>query len=111
MVAQILKIQGRRYFLIEEREYKRLRGASDLEPSMPLPDAHGNLPALEAIRVSLARRISAARAAAGLSQAELAREARIRPETLNRIEKAKVMPDEKTVSKLQKVLAKSGKTI
>ena len=46
----------------------------------------------------LARKIIKARRMAGLSQAELARRAAIRPETLNRIEKGKTTPDTATIS-------------
>jgi ribosome-binding protein aMBF1 (putative translation factor) len=52
----------------------------------------------------LARKIIRARRAAGLSQAELARRAAIRPETLNRIEKGKTTPDTATNIKLERVL-------
>jgi DNA-binding XRE family transcriptional regulator len=80
-------------------------GVSDLLP-MPKRLANGNYPALETFRVSIARDIVISRKAAGLSQAELARRAGIRAETLNRIEKAKVMPDEATAGKIEKALAK-----
>ena len=40
------------------------------------------------------------RQAAGLSQAELARRASVRPETLNRIERGRTTPDFATVRKL-----------
>jgi transcriptional regulator with XRE-family HTH domain len=43
----------------------------------------------------------------GLSQAEVARRAGIRPETLNRIEKAKVTADTATVTKISRVLDKA----
>jgi len=41
---------------------------------------------------------------AGLSQAELARRAAIRPETLNRIEKGKTTPDTATIAKIERAL-------
>lgn len=62
------------------------------------------IPAVEYARASLARRIIKARRAAGLAQAELARRAGIRPETLNRIEKAKTTPDTATIAKIERAL-------
>ena len=49
---------------------------------------------------SLANKLIRRRRAAGLSQAELARRAGIRPETLNRIERGRTTPDFATVRKL-----------
>lgn len=71
---------------------------------MPKPDAQGNFPAVEFARASLARKIIKARRQAGLTQAELARRAGIRPETLNRIEKGKTTPGIATVAKIQEVV-------
>ena len=71
---------------------------------MPQPDAQGNYPAVEYGRISLARKIIRARRQAGLTQAELARRAAIRPETLNRIEKGKTRPDTVTIAKIERAL-------
>ncbi|NLX95644.1 MAG: helix-turn-helix transcriptional regulator [Rhodopirellula sp.] len=51
-------------------------------------------------RVSLAEKLSRRRRAVGLTQAELARRAGVRPETLNRIERGRTTPDFATVRKL-----------
>ena len=67
-------------------------------------DARGNYPAVEYARASLARKIVKARRMAGLSQAELARRAAIRPETLNRIEKGRTTPDTATIAKIERAL-------
>lgn len=69
-------------------------------PEMPEADADGNVDALEFARATIARGIIRDRIAAGLSQAELARRAGIQPAVLNRIEKAKVVPDESTMKKI-----------
>jgi ribosome-binding protein aMBF1 (putative translation factor) len=113
MSTTTLVLEGKEYAIVPMKEYRRLlTGAavprvdeSEL-PAMPKRLPSGNYPALETFRVSIARDIVISRKAAGLSQAELARRAGIRPETLNRIEKAKVMPDEATVAKIEKALAK-----
>jgi ribosome-binding protein aMBF1 (putative translation factor) len=70
----------------------------------PKPDAHGNYPAVEYARASLARKIIKARRILGLSQVELARRAAIRPETLNRIEKGRTSPDTATIAKIERAL-------
>ncbi|MBU4270960.1 MAG: helix-turn-helix domain-containing protein [Planctomycetes bacterium] len=51
-------------------------------------------------RASLARKLVRRRRVAGLSQAELARRAGIRPETLNRLERGRTTPDFATIRKL-----------
>jgi DNA-binding XRE family transcriptional regulator len=68
------------------------------------PDSRGNYPAVEYARASLARKIIKSRRQAGLTQAELARRAGVRPETLNRIEKGKTTPDVATIAKIQRAL-------
>lgn len=68
------------------------------------PDAHGNYPAIEALQVSIARSILRHRRALGLTQADLARRAGIRPETLNRIEKAQHSPSVPTVDRIDRAL-------
>jgi ribosome-binding protein aMBF1 (putative translation factor) len=113
MSTATLVLEGKEYAIVPMKEYRRLlSGAAvtsvDENELAPMPKrlANGNYPALETFRVSIARDIVRSRKAAGLSQAELARRAGIRAETLNRIEKAKVMPDEATVAKIEKALAK-----
>jgi DNA-binding XRE family transcriptional regulator len=82
--------------------------AGDVDlPGLPSPDKKGNYPAVRALRVGLARKLIRRRWSAGLSQAEVARRAGIRPETLNRIEKARVTADTRTISKIVKVLERA----
>jgi transcriptional regulator with XRE-family HTH domain len=69
---------------------------------LPAPDAKGNYPAVEALRVSLARKILRQRRTVGLTQADLARRAKIRPETLNRLEHGKHTPSIATIQKIQR---------
>ena len=111
MTVKILELAGKRWAILPETDYKRLAAhageAGDL-PALPKPDADGNYPAIEYGRVSLARKIIRARQQAGLTQAELARRAAIRPETLNRIEKGKTTPDTATIVKIDRVLVAAG---
>jgi DNA-binding XRE family transcriptional regulator len=108
-----LDLNGEKYAVLPLKEYRRLvsgHGVADEEgdlPPMPPRRANGDYPAIQAARVSIARDIIRTRKAAGLSQAELARRAGIRVETLNRIEKARVTADVRTMEKIEKVLARS----
>jgi len=113
MSVKILELAGKRWAIMPEHDYKRLAAQAGAEggcPALPRPDAQGNYPAVEYARVSLARKIIKARRLAGLSQAELARRAAIRPETLNRIEKGKTSADTATIAKVERALemAQSG---
>jgi transcriptional regulator with XRE-family HTH domain len=61
-------------------------------------------------RVSIARKIIAARTAAGLTQAELAKRAGIRQETICRLESGKHSPTVRTVDKIDRALNRAAKT-
>jgi ribosome-binding protein aMBF1 (putative translation factor) len=106
MTVKTLKLAGKRWVILPEKDFRRLaaRAAQGGWPELPKPDAQGNFPAVEYARASLARKIIKARRMAGLSQAELARRAAIRPETLNRIEKGKTTPDTATIAKIERAL-------
>ena len=75
---------------------------------MPALSLDGTYPAAQAMRAMMARKIIAARNAVGLSQAALARNAGIRVETLNRLEKGKHTPDLATMAKINKALDDAG---
>ena len=111
MVAATLKVKGERFVIVPEAEYERLisRGRPRDEthlPSLPKPLPSGNYDAVAYARASLARKLIRDRRTAGLSQAELARRAGIRVETLNRIEKLKVTPSIATVERIDRALSK-----
>lgn len=91
--------------LLEEDEYQRLLQRADLwEPEMPLPDDDGNYPALETMAITQALDILRTRRRLGLSQAELARRAGIRVETLNRIEHGTNKPNVRAIDKIDRAL-------
>lgn len=101
--VQTVTFTGERYVILPEAEYLRLLG-EPAEPQLPAPDAEGNYPGVEALRVILARKLIRGRRALGWSQAELARRAGVRVETLNRLEHGKHSANVATVDKLQRAL-------
>ena len=66
---------------------------------------------MEYARASLARKIVKARRMAGLTQADLARRAGIRPETLNRIEKGRTTPDVATIARIERAIENAGRGV
>jgi len=112
MVAGTIQLAGKRFVIVPEAEYDRLRQAAavigDVEmPELPPRLPNGNYPAIQAVRVGLARKLIKRRWGARLTQAELARRAGIRAETINRIEKARVSADTATVTKIVRALEKA----
>jgi len=106
MSIQTVTLAGERYVLMPETEFRRLRKRGELK--LPEPDAQGNYPASDALRVSIARTLLRRRLASGLSQQELARRSGLRAETLSRIETGKHSPGVATVEKLDRALTKAG---
>jgi len=109
-----LTLSGRDYVVLPKSEYDRLaRRAAVIEdvtvPPLPAVLLDGNYPAVIAGRAVLARKLIKRRWAVGLTQAEVARRAGIRKETLCRIEKAKVTADTSTVARIVRVLELSEK--
>lgn len=119
MVAGTFQLGRKQFVVLPAAEYNRLRQragiapqpiAGDIElPHLPHKLPSGNYPALMALRVGLAQKLIQRRWAVRLSQAQLARTAGIRPETLNRIEKAKVTADAATVIKIVHALENAEK--
>jgi DNA-binding XRE family transcriptional regulator len=112
---QRIKLAGQRFVLLPEGEYERLCSRAseavpltdeDLPP-LPRPDKNGNFPAVEYARVSLARDIIRDRRTAGLTQAELAKLAGTRQETISRIECGNYTASVKLVDRIDRVLQKA----
>ena len=106
MVAGTVDIKGERFVIIPEAEYLAIVGEASAVPPLPAPDADGTIDALGYSRASIARDIIRDRRKLGLSQAELARQAGIRPETLNRIEKMKTSPATRILERIDKALSR-----
>jgi DNA-binding XRE family transcriptional regulator len=105
MERRTVKRHGKRYVVVDEADFANLSEAANEVALPPFPpvDANGNSPAIEYARVSIARQLITERRAAGLTQAELAKRAGIRVETLNRLEKAKHSADEATMKRIDGV--------
>lgn len=111
--VQTLNLEGKKFVVVEQEEYERLRALerpaeSNTLPPWPPAEANGNRPALEFIRVSIARDIITERLALGLTQKELARLAGVRQETLCRLETGKHAPNVRTVDKIDQALKQAA---
>lgn len=72
------------------------------------PDADGDVPALEFVRATIAREILRERKALGLTQGQLAKLARVRQETLYRLEIGRHSPTVRTVEKIERALKRAA---
>ena len=116
MVANITKVDlgGRRLVLMDEAAYEDLRRRAGLPAeipdegaALPTPAADGSVPAVAYARASIARSIRRDRLAAGLSQAELARRAGVRQETVSRLESGRHTITPRVFDRIDKVLRQS----
>jgi DNA-binding XRE family transcriptional regulator len=101
------RISSGDYVTIPRAEYERLLVQAGELPPFPEPDAQGNLPARLAIAVALARDLIRHRKSLGLTQDDLARLARVRPETVRRLEQGEHVPSVAVVEKLERALARA----
>jgi DNA-binding XRE family transcriptional regulator len=97
--ATRMELDGNRYVVLREAIFQRLCSMAGVRCSIP-DVSEALVPALGMDRESLAKRLVRRRKVVGLTQAELARLAGIRPETLNRIERGRTTPDFATIRKL-----------
>jgi DNA-binding XRE family transcriptional regulator len=95
-----VELDGVRYVIVRETLFDRLCQHAGVDAAQNTSSADGATTDLVMDRTSLAAKLIRRRKATGLSQAELARRAGIRPETLNRIERGRTTPDFATVRKL-----------
>jgi ribosome-binding protein aMBF1 (putative translation factor) len=95
-------LNDQRFVLVPEDEYERL--VRQVSPALPPKNRRGNYPAIAATDALIAEGLVRDRQAAGLTQRELARRAGIRVETLNRAERGVVVPDVRTLRKIERAL-------
>jgi DNA-binding XRE family transcriptional regulator len=106
---QYVEIGGAHVVVLSRKDYEALAKKADVwEPPLPEANERGNYP-LEALEIVMAQEIIRARRKLGLTQAELARRAGIRAETLNRIEQGKHSPTLRTMQKIDRALRRAGK--
>jgi DNA-binding XRE family transcriptional regulator len=103
--AKHVTVKGKRMVMLEEAEFDRLlRKADEFEPLLPDPLPNGNYPAVEYLRVSLAIDIIRHRRRLGLTQVELAKRARIRLASLQRIEQGTDSGSVRIIGKIDRAL-------
>jgi DNA-binding XRE family transcriptional regulator len=102
-------MDGQQYVMIPRAQWEviaaRLGDAASALPEPP-PAADGSY-GIEHVRISLANKVIAQRKAAGITQAELARRAGVRAETVCRLEAGKHMPSAQTFDRLHRVLRRA----
>jgi DNA-binding XRE family transcriptional regulator len=112
MIARNIKLDGKEYILVPRNVWEKLirqpasRAGKPLKLPAPLPDGSYGL---EHVRISLANKVAARRKAAGLTQAQLAGAARIRIETISRLENGLHMPSVRTFDKIERALNRASK--
>ena len=104
MSLQTIEIRGERFVVVPEEEFQRL---VDL-PALPQPGRDGTVDAIAYARASVARDLIMARRRAGLTQAQLSKAAKVRQETISRLESGLQTITEGTMKKLWRVLETHG---
>lgn len=107
MTVATITRKGRKFVLVPIEEYERMSG-QDLPPFPPV-DSDGTSNAIDFARASIARSLIADRRAAGLSQQQLAKLARVRQETISRIESGKQTATVRVIDKLDKAIQRAGR--
>ena len=112
MTVRKVTIDGREYVMIPRRQWEAMAhhsGATrDAMHKAPSPAADGSY-TLNDVRISLANKIISSRKAAGLTQARLAKLARIRVETISRLENGLHMPSVRTFDKIEQALKRAAR--
>ena len=95
-----VELDGVRYVILRESIFELLCQKASIMIDAPTSGEDTASSDFDLDQPSLADKLVRRRRAAGLSQAELARRAGVRAETLNRIERGRTTPDFATVRKL-----------
>jgi DNA-binding XRE family transcriptional regulator len=110
MTVRQVTLDGKDYVLVPRKQWESFASKSSadkgrmLKQPPLLPD--GNY-GIEHVRISLANKIIARRKAAGLTQSQLARLARVRVETISRLENGLHMPSARTFDKIERAIKRS----
>src|SRR5262245_40931069 len=112
MVARRVTLDGKEYVLVPRKQWETLTRRADSNrartPKMPPPSRDGSY-TLEHVRISLANKMSGRRKAAGMTQAQLARAAQVRIETISRLENGLHMPNVRTFDRIARALNRAAK--
>jgi DNA-binding XRE family transcriptional regulator len=95
-----VELDGVRYVILRQSVFLTLCKMANIPQDDSMHNKEDVAAALDLDQPSLAHKLVQRRQASGLSQAELARRAGVRVETLNRIERGKTTPDFATIRKL-----------
>jgi len=111
MSIRQVTLDGREYVLIPRKQWEamsRRAVAETREMKAPPPLPNGSF-TIEHVRISLANKVAARRKTAGLTQAQLAKLARVRIETISRLENGLHMPSARTFDRIERVLNRAAK--
>ena len=100
-----VELDGIRYVIVRESAFHWLCEQAGVDRAVPAAKGTAAADEIELDGATLAEKLVRRRRSVGLSQAELARRAGVRPETLNRIERGRTTPDFATVRKLVTAIA------
>ncbi|MGB7160860.1 MAG: helix-turn-helix transcriptional regulator [Tepidisphaeraceae bacterium] len=112
MTVRTVRMDGRDYVLVPRKQWEKMthRPTADQGKAIQLPPA---LPdgsyTLDHVRLSLANKMISRRKAAGLTQARLAKLARVRVETISRLENGLHMPSSRTFDQIDRALTRASK--
>ena len=102
MTLQTIEVKGERFVLVPEKQFRELTNM----PALPPAAANGAVDAIAYARASVARDLILARRRLGLTQAQLSKRAKVRQETISRLESGMQTITENTMKKLWRVLDK-----
>jgi DNA-binding XRE family transcriptional regulator len=104
-------LDGREYVLIPRKQWESMRHGVTTAP-LPTKKTSPSPPdgtyGIQDVRASLAKKMTTRRKAAGLTQAALARMARVRVETISRLENGLHMPGTRTFDRIDRALKRGA---
>lgn len=106
MSVRNVTLDGQHFVLVPRHQWKTMIQSARSTPSV---QTSGETFGIDDVRKSLASRMAGRRRAAGLTQSQLARMARVRVETISRLENGLHMPGVRTFDKIDRALARASK--
>lgn len=104
MTVQTITIEDKELVILTREAFDELMEKAGVLPPIPEADAEGFRPAAATADAVIARQIISRRMKAGLTQADLARRAGVRVETISRLESAKHLPRQETILRIDAAL-------